>query len=99
VDGEPDDVDPHAVRDLESFFSFVAALVKDRRAAVAADHAKPSSPYGPDAGGWENSTIEDYLEAALAWAEDTSMGISQGLAPEPSWQAFAVFLYCGKIYE
>jgi hypothetical protein len=38
-------------------------------------------------------------EAALSWAEDTDMGVDQGLPPEPSWRAFAVFLYCGKIYE
>ena len=46
--------------------------------------------------GWNNVTIEDFLEAALAWAQSTGMGASQG---EPSWQAFAAFLYCGKSYE
>jgi hypothetical protein len=51
-------------------------------------------PYGGQPDGWENSTIEGYLEAALAWAHT-----SKGLATEPSWHAFANFLYCGKIYE
>jgi hypothetical protein len=87
------------VHDRESFFAFVAALVKDRRASVAAERVAPSSPYGPDAGGWENVTIEDFLESALAWAESTGMEESQGLPAEPTWRAFATFLYCGKIYE
>src|SRR5262245_15112752 len=59
----------------------------------------PSSPFGADAGGWENITIEQFLDAALAWAESTDMGVSQGLPAVPSWRAFAVFLWCGKVYE
>ena len=55
-------------------------------------------PYGGQPGGWENSTIEAYLSAAVAWAAD-SMELPTGLAPEPSWRAFATFLYLGKIYE
>jgi hypothetical protein len=99
VTAAPDPLDPDAVHDRESFFAFVRALAEDRRKAKAADSAAPSSPYGPDAGGWENVTIETFLEAALAWAESTDMGVSQGLPPEPNWCAFASFLYCGKIYE
>lgn len=94
-----DPLDPHAVHDRDSFLAFVLALAADRRASVAAERASPSSPYGPDAGGWENVSIERFLEAAVAWAEDTGMGVSQGLPPEPSWRAFAVFLNCGKGYE
>ena len=96
---EPDLLDPDEVHDRDSFFSFVKALIDDRRVAVAAERVSPSSPYGSDAGGWENVRIESYLEAALAWAEATNMGVSQGLPTEPSWQAFAAFLYCGKIFE
>lgn len=95
----PDPLDPRAVCDRDSFFAFVRALIEDREASVAAERATPSDPYGPAAGGWENGTIEGFLEAALAWAEDTSMGFSQGLPYEPTWQTIAVFLYCGKIYE
>lgn len=92
-----DGLDPDAVHDRESFLAFVAALAADRRAAVAAEKESPSSPYGPDAGGWENLTIEDFLEAAIAWAE--SGGRPWPFPAEPSWRAFATFLYCGKIYE
>jgi hypothetical protein len=93
VNDVPDPLDPDAVHDRESFLTFVAALEADRRAAVAAEKQNPSSAYGPDAGGWQHVTIEDFLEAARAWAEDA------GLPAEPSWQTFAAFLYCGKIYE
>jgi hypothetical protein len=70
------------VADLRTFLAFVTALAEDRRAATD----------------WEASTIEAYLAAAVAWAED-SEGQPLGLAPEPSWKGFATFLYCGKIYE
>ena len=94
-----DSLDPDAVHDRDSFLAFVAALVKDREASVAAERVAPSSPYGPDAGGWENVTIESFLFAALRWAESTGMGVSQGLPAGPSWQGFAAFLICGKCYE
>lgn len=87
------------VIDRKSFYKFVESLIMDRKDAVAKEAIKPSSPYGPQANGWENSTIESYLEAALAWAEDTEMGESQGLGANLSWKTFATFLYCGKIYE
>jgi hypothetical protein len=82
-----------------SLLAFIAALVKDRRDAVVAEKSSPSSPYGPDAGGWENSSIEAFLEAAAAWAESTNFGLTQGLRPDNPWKRFAVFLYLGKIYE
>ena len=93
-----DPLDPHAVHDRDSFIAFVAALVKDRKASVAAERAAPSSPYGPDAGGWENVTIESFLFAALRWAESSS-GLREPWASEPSWQGFARFLSAGKVYE
>lgn len=99
MDELPGPVDLDAIHDRESFLAFVRALTADRRASVAAEQQAPSSPHGPDAGGWENVTIEQFLEAALAWAESTGMGVQQGLPAEPSWKSFAVFLYCGKTYE
>ena len=87
------------VHDRESFFAFVRALIADRNASVAQERQVSSSPYSAHAGGWDNTTIETFLRAALSWAESTGMGVSQGLPEEPSWKAFAVFLYCGKIYE
>jgi hypothetical protein len=91
---ESDPLDPEAVTDRDSFLAFVSALAKDRRKSVAAERVAPSSPYSPDDGGWENVTIESFLEAAEAWGRT-----AVGLPAEPSWQAFATFLYLGKIYE
>jgi len=88
-----------AVHDERSFLAFVRALQRDRVAAVAAESRSPSSPYGPDAGGWENVSIEAFLESALAWAEASDFGASQGVAPTDLWKKFAMFLYCGKVYE
>ena len=100
---EDDRLNPDAVHDRESFFAFVRELISDRESAVEREIRTPTNPnilgFVPDAGGWYNFTIESYLEAALRWARDTQMGQSQGLPPEPSWQSFAVFLSCGKIYE
>ncbi len=91
-------LDPNAVHDRESFFAFVAALAAERQSSAAAEDSK-HNPYSPARYGWENVTIENFLEAALAWARSTEMGVKQGLASEPSWREFAVFLNCGKIYE
>jgi hypothetical protein len=87
------------VVDRASFLAFVRALIADRVDEVEKGRVQPSSSWGPGANGWENGTIEQYLCAALRWAEATRMGETQGLPADPSWRAFAVFLYCGKIYE
>jgi hypothetical protein len=72
------------VNDRASFLDFARALAIDR-----ADKAS---------NGWESSTIEEYLDAAVSWAEDSGDSPT-GLSTEPSWRGFATFLYCGKIYE
>jgi hypothetical protein len=88
-----------AVHDQQSLLRFIKALAEDRRSAVAAEKSNPASPYGPDAGDWENITIEAYLESAAAWAVDTNFGATQGLSQSNPWRQFAALLYCGKIYE
>ena len=84
-----------SVSDEKSFLAFVAALQKDREFAAAAEMAYP----GSDRGGWENVTLESFLEAAHAWAEGSDFGARQGLKDASPWKKFAIFLYCGKIYE
>lgn len=88
-----------SVTDTKSFLAFVRLLAEDRSKSVAKEAEEPSNPYGPDANGWENTSIEQFLEAAASWGESTDMGLTQKLAPENLWKRFAVFLYCGKIYE
>jgi hypothetical protein len=87
-----------AVVDRESFLMFVKALIADRADQIKEENENPGSPWGAGANGWENGTIEGYLAAAVAWAEN-SQGQPLGMPREPSWKAFATFLYCGKIYE
>jgi hypothetical protein len=82
------------VTDRDSFFAFVAALIADREDEVAKEKVNPSPAYGPGANGWENGSIEAYLEASLACAVD-----SGDFPEEASWQAFASFLFFGKGYE
>lgn len=83
------------VHDKATFLDFVWALMRDREESVKAEKLHPSSPYGPDAGGWENIYIETFLEAALACVQ----AVPERLPEEPSWKSFAEFFYCGKIYE
>ena len=71
------------VMDEKTFLAFAHALAADKRA-------------GSD---WENTNLETFLEAAIAWAEGSEFGTRQGLSSSNPWAQFATFLYCGKIYE
>jgi len=85
-----------AVCDDKSFIEFVVALIRDREHSVEAEKQNPSGPYVPRAGGWENTSISSFLEAGVAWAEDSQFGSIPTTNP---WKRFACFLYAGKIYE
>ncbi|MBC3875094.1 DUF7660 family protein [Undibacterium flavidum] len=86
-----------AVTDGPSFLAFVAELRSDRELEVQSH--KEVDDFGRGSNGWENHTIESFLEAASAWAESSDFGLKQGLSAANPWRQFAVFLYCGKIYE
>jgi hypothetical protein len=88
-----------SVTDLPSFLTFAQFLAADRADEARKEAIQPSHFAGPGVNGWENGSIEDFLDAAIRWAEATDMGLSQGLSAENPWKRFAVFLYCGKIYE
>jgi hypothetical protein len=77
-----------AVTDQASFLAHVRALKTEREQGVPSLRAE-----------WQNDTIESFLGAAIAWAEDSRFGAAQGLRDENLWKKFAVFLNCGKIYE
>jgi hypothetical protein len=53
-----------AVSDKRSLLEFVRMLVADREEEVAKELAKSPSQYGTGANGWENGTIEAFLDAA-----------------------------------
>lgn len=87
------------VSDSTTFLNFVKQLILDREDEVRKEKLNPQPPYSRGANGWENGSIETFLEAAIAWAEDSDFGERQGLSSDNPWRLFAVFLYCGKIYE
>ena len=83
------------VKDEKSFLYFAKALMKDREA----HESKPVNEVG-FSGDWANNDISGFLESAVAWAEDSDFGVSQDIELQSNkWKQFAVFLYCGKIYE
>lgn len=90
-----------SVHDEETFRQFLLALVDDREASVAQEKVAHSSPYGPDAGGWENTTIEGFFEAAAAWAHTSRNGLPLAgyVPPWNPWRRCADILFVGKSYE
>lgn len=87
-----------SVNDRESFIFFLKVLSADRADEVKKETTQPSSPFGPGANGWENGSIESFLDAAAAWAEDAREGPFWKW-PENPWKQCAKILYMGKHYE
>lgn len=88
-----------SVRDEETFLQFLLALRDDREESIAREEVAPSSPYGPDAGGWENTTIERFLDTAVRWARDSVNGNPFYKKPENTWRRCADILHAAKSYE
>src|SRR5712671_5774898 len=82
-----------AVCDEESFIAFVATLARDRADEVAKEKVHPSSPFGPGANGWENGTIEAFLDAAAAWAAASKNGLQFYQKPPNPWKRCADILH------
>lgn len=84
-----------AVKDESSFLAFVKALVANRE-----QHEGKAIDEVGFVEDWANNNISGFLEAAVSWAEDSNFGVNQEPALATNkWKQFAVFLYCGKIYE
>jgi hypothetical protein len=81
------------VNSKESFLEFVLALKKDRIDEVEKEKIFKSNPYGQGANGWQNGTIEGYLDSLHAY------GKSSLVDNTPNWKTFALLLYAGKFYE
>ena len=90
-----------AVHDEESFLQFLLALRDDREASVAEEKVNPSSPYGPDARGWNSTTIELFLDTAVRWARASKNGLPRADYAPPSnpWRRCADILCAAKSYE
>jgi len=87
------------VVDAESFLRFVEALEADRRDEIKKEQVSATSPYSPGHNGWENGTIEGFLESARAWAQDSKFGRQDWSSASGMWRGFAEFLLAGKFYE
>ncbi len=88
-----------AVCDEDSFVRFLEALAANRAEEVENEGRKPSSPYGPGVNGWENGTIEAFLECASAWARASRNGLQFYIKPDNPWKRCADIIFMGKIYE
>ncbi len=85
-----------AVSDEVSFLRFVQALPADFAADGTKPHEKAVSPCGAGPRGWENGSVDSFLESAAAWAEDSRGRLPA--APNP-WRRCAEILHAGKFYE
>ncbi len=87
------------VNDENSFLNFIGAIADDRLDELRKELEDPSSPYGPGANGWENWSIETFLDAAKAWGEATKNGTSYYDPPDNPWTRAAQIICAGKFYE
>jgi hypothetical protein len=88
-----------AVQDEESFLEFLLALRDHREASIAEEKIAPSSPYGTEALGWENTTIERFFDTAVRWARDSVNGNPFYKRPENPWRRCADILSAAIGYE
>jgi len=95
----PDDLDEllERVNDEQSFITFIQALGADF--ARERTMNEPLSPYGRDALGWENGSVDAFFEAAGAWAIDSSRQVAADVSSANVWQRCASILLAGKFYE
>ncbi len=71
----------------EEFIMFLTSLLQDYRQNGAT---------------WENRTLEDFLDAMLAWTTDSDgyyANIDAEPSSEPDWQRFADILRAATVYE
>lgn len=87
------------VNDEKSFISFIEALGMDFAEDRSLEQTTPSSPYGPGSLGWENGSIDTFLDAAAAWAISSSRSSQANACISNVWQRCAAILLAGKFYE
>lgn len=87
------------VTDEETFINFIASLAANYADEVEKERSNSSSPYGPGANGWENGTINGFLEAAVAWGKASLNGLEFYEKPNNPWKRCAQILFAGKFYE
>jgi hypothetical protein len=86
----------HAVCDEASFLRFMQVLAADFEADRSGTAEGGGTPFGPGPRGWENGTVDAFLERGASWAEE-----SRGRFPTAAnpWRRCADILHAGKLYE
>lgn len=85
------------VHDEKTFVDFLEVLMLDRLRSVELAEENPSL-HALELG-WENESIEDFLESAIAWARAPGWAEPESeRAPNP-WRLAAKIMHAGKIYE
>lgn len=87
------------VDDEQSFIGFIEALGMDFAEERLLEETSPSSPYEPGPLGWENGSIDTFLDAAAAWATASSRSSPVSASRSNVWQRCAATLLAGKFYE
>lgn len=85
------------VHDRATFLEFVWALIRDCEETTQRENQAPQEQRGYGAFGWQNDSIDAYLAASMACLKANET--RDDFLRDPSWNGFANFLYCGKIYE
>ncbi|WP_166793875.1 hypothetical protein [Pseudomonas sp. F01002] len=87
------------VNDEQSFIGFMAALGDDFSRERLLEETSPSSPFGPGALGWENGSVDTFLDAAASWAIASTRCSLTDASVLNVWQRCAAILLAGKFYE
>ena len=82
-----------AVATRSDLAQFVRVLLADCRENAAAEASTPSGPWTSATAGWENPTLDRFLEALAGYADE-----GQGDQPA-TWRTFAELLAAAKVYE
>ena len=83
-----------AVVDEKTFGEFCQALMEERRIFEGGELTVDGF-----SGPWANNDIYGFLEAAIAWADDTGFGAELERPIFNPWEKFATFLWAGRSYE
>jgi hypothetical protein len=81
------------VQTKQDFIQFLEALLEHRREADALARRAPPEGFDVGPGGWENWTVEEFLEAMHGYAVDSA------LPDAPTWHDVGRLLLAGKGYE
>ena len=85
-----------SVNDEQSFIGFIEALGSDFASERVFQETTPSSPYGPGALGWEDGSVDAFLDAAAAWATSSSNSSMSNAPVSNVWRRCATILLAAK---